>query len=92
MEKIFVRFGDIPKNGKSKIYCGEVFEGYEKGVSVYEAIKDGDTIQILLPSLTGSACVTLSFCLERPMFEVTGEVVGKGSDGEPLLKNCKAIS
>lgn len=91
MKKVFIRFGDIPQNGKSKIYCGEVFEGYEVGVSVYEAIKDGDNIQVLMPSLTYSACVSLSGCLERPMLEVTGEVIGKGSDGEPLLKNCKRV-
>ena len=36
MKLIYVRFGEIPANGKSKNYLtGE----YEKGVSVYEALE-----------------------------------------------------
>ena len=88
MKLIYVRFGEIPANWKSKNYLtGE----YEKGISVYEALERDNNISIILPSLTGSACVTLSGVLDRPMYEVTGEYVGKGSDGELLLKNCKIV-
>ena len=88
MKLVYVRFGEIPANGKSKNYLtGE----YEKGVSVYEALERDEKISILLPNLTGSACVSLSEVLDRPMFIVDGELCGTGSDGEPLLKNCKIV-
>ena len=88
MKLIYVRFGNIPENQMSKNYLtGE----YENGVSVYEAIERDNNISIILPSLTGSACVSLSGVLDRPMYIVDGELCGTGSDGEPLLKNCKIV-
>ena len=89
---IYVRFGlTIPRNEESKIHHGEVFVGYEKGVSVYEAIQRGEKIQIIFPKLSYSACVSLSGCLDHDAMIVTGDVVGTGSDGEPLLKNVNII-
>ena len=50
MKKIFVRFGKIPKNERSRIYNnGDVIIGFEKGVSVYEGIIDKGKIKIILP-------------------------------------------
>jgi len=63
----------------------------EMGISVYEAIERNGNYMILMPSLTGSACVTLSGELDNPMYEVCGQIVGIGSDGEPLLSNCRII-
>ena len=57
-EKGFIRFGDVPEDGK------------------YEIIPEND-IQVF-----GS----ISFS-SRPVFRVWGDVVGTGSDGEPLLRN-----
>ena len=91
MNKIFVRFGEIPLDEKSKIHCGETFVGYENGVSVYEAIKDNGKIKIIMPRLSYSACVSLSGCVERQACIVEGDLVGTGRDGEPLLKNIKTI-
>jgi hypothetical protein len=88
MKLIYVRFGDIPNNELSKNY---LTEEYEEGVSVYEALEREDKISLLFPDLTGSACVSLSGVLDRPAYSVEGELAGKGSDGEPLLKNCKII-
>lgn len=88
MKLIYVRFGNIPENQMSKNY---LTVEYENGVSVYEAIERDNNISIILPSLTGSACVTLSGVLDRPMYIVDGELCGTGSDGEPLLKNCKIV-
>ena len=91
MERIFVRFGPIPDDERSKIHCGDVLIGQEEGVSVYEAIKDKDKIQILMPSLRYETCVSLSGCIDRQAYVVEGEVVGKGSDGEPLLRNVRIV-
>ncbi len=89
LKLIYVRFGEIPTNGKSKNYLtGE----YEKGVSVYEAVeKEDGSIYILMPELTGNACVSLSGVLDRPAYVVEGDKVGIGSDNEPILRNCRII-
>ena len=89
MRLLFIRFGEIPKFEKSKNHLTGTFE---KGVSVYEGIEKNGFIQIIFPSLTYSACVSLSGCIDRKIiFEVAGDVVGVGSDGEPLIVNCKIL-
>jgi len=91
MKIIYIRFGFIPRNEESKIHEGDVFKGFEKGVSVYEAIQRGEKIHIILPRRSYSAFVSLSGCLERRARIVTGDVVGVGSDSEPLLKNINIV-
>ena len=88
---LYVRFGYPPISGKSSIRCGDDKTGEETGLSVYVGVEIDKQIQILLPSLTESACVSLSGCLKRDMYEVTGDVIGTGSDGEPLLVNVSVI-
>ena len=90
MNKIYIRFGEIPLNERSNIYRNdEGIVGEEIGVSVYEGINDNGKIKVIMPSLTGSACVGLSGCIKKKMYIVKGKVVGIGSDGEPLLRNIK---
>jgi hypothetical protein len=89
--KIYIRFGVIPSDEKSKIYNGEVFVGYEEGVSVYEAVIIGKEYRLLFPYLTYSSCVSLSGCIDRKAYIVKGNEVGIGSDGEPLLRNVEII-
>ena len=40
-------------------------------------------------------CFNVSQCIsllkEKPLFEVEGDHIGVGSDGEPLLKNCRVV-
>lgn len=92
-ERKFIRFGDPPADGKSTIYRnGEIAEGREDGVSVYEAVVIDGKLRILVPSLKTSAIVSLEWVLCRPMYEVTGTICGYGSDGEPLLKDCAIIN
>lgn len=86
---IYIRFGDLPIGGRSTNYLtGEK----EIGISVYEGIEreDGE-YSIVFPNLTESCCVSLSGCLQRKAYLVEGEVVGRGSDGEPLLTKCRII-
>ena len=84
IRRTFIRFGDIPDSFKSKNHLTEKLEA---GVSVYDAVDIDGEIKILFPDLTYSACVSLSGVLDRPMYEVIGNVIGYGSDGEPLLSN-----
>jgi len=90
----YLRFGDIPENGKSKIWRGEECVGEEEGVSVYEIRLDKDKhISICLPfpfhrDTLDTLCVLTKYD-NRPCYTVTGEYVGKGTDGEPLISNVQ---
>lgn len=93
---MYIRFGDIPTNEQSTIYRGDEEIGIEKGVSVYHAVinDNGDVeICITLP-ITRTTLYTFQHLVEydnRPCYLVDGEYVGRGSDGEPLIKNVKII-
>lgn len=77
-EPVYLRFGLWSARSKNW-FTGE----QEKGLSVYRAtVKDG----ILTPE--DEICY---MCEGRLAFPVTGEEVGRGSDGEPLLRNVKLL-
>lgn len=95
-KSLYIRFGDIPKNEKSKVYNGEIEIGTEKGVSVYPAFEDseGNIVLGLSLPITKTSLYTQQHLLEydnRPCYLVSGDYVGKGTDGEPLLRNIKII-
>lgn len=95
-ESLYIRFGNIPINGKSKVYNGEIEIGIEEGISVYPAFEDkeGNIILGLNLPITKTSLYTQQHLLEydnRPCYLVTGDYVGKGTDGEPLLKNVRII-
>ena len=107
MNKLYIRFGEIPKNEKSKIGNGIIEDGYkcigcEEGVSVWNAIKLSDGYHLVAP-LHAKFCTHGDFtrsafpddwcgCDEdTKIFVVIGDEVGKGTDNEPLLKNIKII-
>lgn len=57
----------------------------ENGISVFE-------IENNLPKLQNLKLIySLVARLDIPIFEVTGEEVGRGADGEPLLVNIRAV-
>jgi len=80
----YLRFGDLPKNGKSRNHLTGVTE---QGVSVYECVLMNGKYKLIMPDLTYSACVSLSGVLDRPCYLVSGALIGRGSDGEPLLRS-----
>lgn len=93
---IFIRFGEIPENERSGIYVGEDLVSYEDGVSVFPAFYDSDKnvcIGITIP-VTKTSLYTLQSLVEyesRPCYLVSGDVIGRGADNEPLIKNVKII-
>lgn len=102
MDKHYIRFGKIPENEVSAIYCGEEKVGEEKGVSVYDAIEiDGEWRVVLPHPLLKEVGFDLynfisntNHLIEterRTMYLVQGDEVGKGSTNEPLLRNVKII-
>lgn len=81
----FLRYSPPPESGRS--WNGK--DGfYEKGVSVYPAVKlKGGTYVINLKGMDSISSMFIQSSKGGKVFEVTGaEVVGQGSDGEPLLK------
>lgn len=92
---LYIRFGDVPSNETSKIYRGEVEIGDENGVSVYPAFEvNGDIVLGLTLPITRTTLYTQQHLLEyddRPCYLVSGDYVGKGTDGEPLIRNISII-
>lgn len=106
MKKLYLRFKDIPENEISNIYRGDSGKiGEEIGVSCIELTEDLlpiIPIKINKKSLTYKKNVIsflndLSWMLDDFFSEritayiITGNKVGIGSDGEPLLKDIKII-
>jgi hypothetical protein len=84
-QEVFVRFGGLPKEGRSTNY---VTNTLEKGVSVFRAKLQNGKLELNLSN--NSELGTLSSMTNRPLFIVTGRREGIGSDGEPVLSNAKA--
>lgn len=90
----YIRFGDIPENEESCVHAGDLgVVRREVGVSVYNYYPSRDNFHIVLPSVTQTALNDLLdflvYCKPRPIYLVSGKVVGYGSTGEPCLKNVK---
>lgn len=77
----YVRFGDLPKGGKSRNHRDDVLEN---GVSCFHAefAPDGAYRLLLTPVLEVSYLTVAA----RQAYRLYGEVVGTGADGEPLLR------
>jgi len=95
-EQLYIRFGEIPTDEKSKIYRGEIEVGTENGVSVYPAFKtdEGDIVLGLNLPITKTTLYTQQHLIEydnRPCYLVKGDYVGKDTDGQPLINNISII-
>lgn len=78
---VYVRFGDIPGGEQSTDYgTGRT----EAGVSVY-ACEEEDGVYYL----AGAEIQTVFYLLDRPIYLVSGERVGTGADGEPLIRDVE---
>ena len=80
-EKIYIRFGDLPPNGKSMDHRDKI---YEAGVSVFEAELAKDGSYRIIPT-NYNQVETLHGVKHRKAYRIFGEVVGKGGDGEPVV-------
>lgn len=95
--KLYVRFGEIPPTGKSKVYASGEPIGEELGVSVYRAVEANGMYFPLLPEEANEAGVADYFRLlmesDTRVYLVTGdEMRFEGHDREPLLMNPAVIS
>lgn len=98
---MYIRFGEIPENELSSIFSRGECIGKEKGVSVFYATEINGNYHIVLQNpITEQTFNTLHSlfyssigCFEyKKTYLVDGDLVGFGSDNEPLLKNVRVIS
>lgn len=100
----YIRIGEIPENEQSGIYRGEVEIGKERGVSVYECVfRDNRHYIVMPPYFKEGIGITYEGLMQevgnfryptettRKVYLVKGDLVGHGSDGEPLLCNIKIL-
>ena len=95
-EQLYIHFGEIPTDEKSKIYKGEIEVGIENGVSVYPAFKtnEGNIVLGLNLPITETTLHTQQHLIEydnRPCYLVKGDYIGKDTDGQPLINNITII-
>lgn len=81
----YVRFGKLPPNGRSRNHADGTLE---EGVSVFhgERLPSGEARP--LPN-TNQELGSLLSLFTRDLYIVTGEEIGTGSDGEPLIRNAR---
>jgi hypothetical protein len=89
-ENVFIRFGRLPKGGVSKNHAtGKL----ENGLSVFPSTYNRLTGEYMFDEGAGiNSDAHMSYVLRgvNP-YAVTGDVVGRGSDGEPVLANVKKL-
>ena len=93
---MYLRFGNLPEGEKSKIWRIDECIGEQDGVSVYDAVisEDGKvSVGFPLPATASTLDTFISFIKyqSRPIFLVEGDFVGRGADGEPLIRNVRII-
>lgn len=94
-QKYYIRFGDLPPHERSGIWKSDELIGYEDGVSVYNCCVENNIHKLILPTpLSSSSLFTIQgFILsdKRKVYLLTGTEVGKGTDGEPIIRNIRII-
>jgi len=95
-EKYYIRFKNIPENEISGVYDGDLGKiRDEVGVCVFDCIIIDGFYKIILPSFSTCPLYDLQNFInytKPPIYLVTGDEVGKGTYGEPAIKNVKIIS
>lgn len=81
----YVRYGKLPKGGRSINHADGALEA---GVSVYygERLPSGEARALPRSNMELAGALSL---MDRQLYIVTGELAGTGSDGEPVLRNCR---
>lgn len=93
---VYIRFGEIPENERSKVYQGNEVLCEEAGVSVWECVKANGQYYPVLPKEVNESGIAdyFDFILnnDKPIYLVVGNrILINGHDNEPLLRNVKVI-
>lgn len=93
---LYIRFGEIPLDGKSKVYRSGQVVREEAGISVWRAVEDCGRYYPVLPDDYNSNTISDYFHMllhsDSRVYLVTGdEIFIEGADREPLLMNVVVI-
>ena len=93
---MFIRFGKIPTDGLSTIHYRGYDLGKEIGLSVYNCAFINDKYHIILPVPCSSGTIHslegfILYNNHKKVYLVDGDIVGYGTDGEPLIANVKIV-
>jgi|AntDeeMinimDraft_7_1070377.scaffolds.fasta_scaffold00470_2 hypothetical protein len=93
-DELYIRFGAIPEGERS---WDNRNDQWEDGVSVYACERDAtdeDAPEDVDEAyyLAGTMLQTVFALMTRDTYLVTGEQVGTGADGEPVLKDVEAVA
>lgn len=78
---LYIRFGDLPEDGQS---TDHTTGRKEHGVSVFGADEEDGVY-----SVTGAKVMQALLLLPRGAYLVSGERVGTGADGEPVIRDVE---
>lgn len=95
--KLYIRFGDIPPSGRSRIHASGEPCGEEPGLSVYCAVEANGCYYPVLPEESNAAGISDYFRYLRDsdsaVYLVTGDRLWlEGHDREPLIANPVVIA
>ena len=87
---LYIRFGEIPSDGKSKVHRGDEIVREEAGVSVWRAVENCGCYYPILPEEPNENTISDYFHMllhsDEKVYLVTGtEMFIEGADREPLL-------
>lgn len=90
--KLYIRFGEIPKDERSAIHFSDEIVGYECGVSVWDCIEADGRYYPILPKEPNENAISDYFHhllhSNKKVYLVTGDRIRlEGHDREPLLRN-----
>lgn len=89
--KLYIRFGEIPDGGMSKVHLGGYEARSEGGLSVWRAVEANGRFYPVLPEDANEAAIADFFDFlmygKGPVYLLTGdEIRMEGADREPLLQ------
>jgi hypothetical protein len=87
-DDVYIRFGDIPDGERSHDHTND---RQEAGVSVYAATVEASADHAGVYHPTGQKLQQVLLLAHRDTYLVTGEEVGRGEDGEPLLRDVEVV-
>ena len=93
---LYIRFGEIPTSGHSKIHASDEVIGEEVGISIYRAIESNGLYFPELPEDANESGIFdyFEYLLhsDKKVYLVTGtEMRFEGQDREPLLSDATVL-
>ncbi len=93
---LYIRFGEIPNDGKSRVHRSDDVIREEAGLSVWRAVENCGCYYPVLPEDANENAIAdyFNFLLhsDKKVFLVTGtEIFIEGADREPLLIDVKVL-